>query len=135
MKYVVSVSFGKDSLAMLLLLMENNFKIDEVVFYDNGMEFNAIYNLRDKIKRLLDEKNIQFTELKPKNTFLYDMFERIVNKRDGSVKNGYSWCGGVCRWGTTEKIRTIENYLKKYGEYIEYVGIAPDEKKKIRERT
>jgi len=136
--YIASVSFGKDSLAMLLKLIENNYKIDEVIFYDNGMEFNAIYNLRDKIKNLLDEKNIQFTELKPRNPFLYDMFERTVNKRNGSIQYGYSWCGGICRWGTSEKIRTIENYLKKYDEYIEYVGIAIDETKRLekeRKRT
>lgn len=39
MKYVASVSFGKDSLAMLLVLIEENWPLDEVIFYDTGMEF------------------------------------------------------------------------------------------------
>lgn len=47
MKYIASVSFGKDSLAMLLKLVENKMPLDEVVFYDTGMEFKAIYNIRD----------------------------------------------------------------------------------------
>ena len=48
MKYIASVSFGKDSLAMLLKLIENNYQLDEVVFYDTGMEFQCIYKIRDK---------------------------------------------------------------------------------------
>ena len=53
MKYIASVSFGKDSLAMLLLLIENQYDLDEVIFYDTGMEFQAIYDIRDIIKELL----------------------------------------------------------------------------------
>ena len=34
MRYIASVSFGKDSLAMLLRLLEENKPLDEVVFYD-----------------------------------------------------------------------------------------------------
>ena len=49
MKYIASVSFGKDSLAMLLKLIELNYPLDEVVLYDTGMEFKCIYNIRDKI--------------------------------------------------------------------------------------
>ena len=103
MKYIASVSFGKDSLAMLLRLVEEKEPLDEVIFYDTGMEFNAIYNIRDKIKKLLEKHNIKFTELKPKNSFLYDMFEREVKSKNGTTHKGYSWCGGRCRWGTTAK--------------------------------
>lgn len=133
MKYIASVSFGKDSLAMLLKLIEDKKPIDEVVFYDTGMEFKAIYNIRDKILPLLEKNNIKYTELKPKEPFLYTMFEKPVNKRDGSISYGYSWCGGRCRWGTTEKNKSITKYLKNnYGnDYIEYVGIASDETKRI----
>ena len=63
MKYIASVSFGKDSLAMLLLLIERKWPLDEVVFYDTGMEFSAIYHIKDKIKPMLDNLGIKFTEL------------------------------------------------------------------------
>ena len=58
-KYVASVSFGKDSLAMLLLILEKNLPLDEVVFYDTGMEFQAIYEIRDKVVKLLQENNVK----------------------------------------------------------------------------
>lgn len=81
MKYIASVSFGKDSLAMLLRLIEEDKPLDEVVFYDTGMEFECIYNLRNKILPLLQTHNIKYIELKPKNTFLYTMFEKPVKKK------------------------------------------------------
>ena len=128
MKYIASVSFGKDSLAMLLRLIEENKPLDEVVFYDTGMEFQCIYKIRDKIKPILKEKGIKFIELKPKEPFEYTMFEKPVKKRNGTISKGYSWCGGRCRWGTTEKLKVIEKYCK--GHY-EYVGIAYDEPQRL----
>lgn len=53
MKYYASVSFGKDSLAMLFMLIEKGYQLDEVVFYDTGMEFRAIYNTRNAVLPIL----------------------------------------------------------------------------------
>ena len=93
-RYIASVSWGKDSLAMLLRLLEENKPLDEVIFYDTEMEFQAIYNIRDKVKVLLQEKGIKFTELKPSCSFCYKMFEMPVNKGKPNEHKGYSWCGG-----------------------------------------
>ena len=49
MYYIASCSFGKDSLAMVLRLIEENRPLDEVGFYDTGMAFRAIYNVRDRL--------------------------------------------------------------------------------------
>ena len=108
MKYIASCSFGKDSLAMLLRLIEENKPLDEVIFYDTGLEFQAIYNNRNKILPILKEHGIKYVELTPKDDFLYKMFEKPVKKRNGTIQNGYSWCGGRCRWGTTEKLKLLE---------------------------
>lgn len=133
MRYIASVSWGKDSLAMLLILIEKEYKIDEVVFYDTGMEFQAIYETRNRVKKLLEKQGIKYTELSPKESFLHKMLEKEVHKRDGSIQKGYGLCGGRCRWGTAEKNTTITKYLKsQYGkEYKEYIGIASDETRRI----
>lgn len=47
MIYIASVSRGKDSTAMLLRLLSENEPLEEVVFFDTGMEFQAIYDVRD----------------------------------------------------------------------------------------
>ncbi len=60
----------------------------------HGMEFQAIYNTRDEIKEILQDKNIKYTELKPKEPFLFKMLKKKVHKRDGSIQFGY----GLCRW-------------------------------------
>lgn len=134
-KYIASCSFGKDSLAMLLLILEKNKPLDEVIFYDTGMEFQAIYNIRDTVVRLLKEKGIKYTELKPKFPFEYVMFEKPVKHRNGTISKGYSWCGGRCRWGTTEKNTIIKKYLKENynDDYKEYIGIAYDEPNRIKD--
>lgn len=135
MKYIASCSFGKDSLAMVLLLIEKNYALDEVVFYDTGMEFQAIYNNRDKLVPILKSHGIKYTELKPERTFLYDMLAKPVYSKKNGHHLGYGWCGGNCRWGTTSKNSTIENYLKTLNDEVyEYIGIAFDELDRIKDK-
>lgn len=74
-KYFASVSFGKDSLAMLFMLVEKKYPLDEVVFFNNGMEFQALYNTRDLILPYLHDKGIAYTELFPEHPFTYSMLE------------------------------------------------------------
>lgn len=132
MQYIASVSFGKDSLAMLLRLLEEKAPLDEVVFYDTGMEFQAIYDTRDAVLPMLNRVGIKYTELHPDNPFLFDMLHRPVKGRETT---GYGWCGGRCRWGTTKKTQTIENYTKQYqGGLVEYVGIAFDEMGRVKSK-
>jgi len=125
-RYYASVSFGKDSLAMLFMLIEKGCPLDEVVFFNSGVEFEALINIRKRVVPMLNQLGIKFTELHPTHPFLWSMLERPVRKRGTDIihKNGYSWCGGTCRWGTSEKLRTIKKYI---GSGYDYVGIAADE--------
>lgn len=115
---------------MLLLLIERKYPVDEVMFYDTGKEFQAIYDTRDKILPILQSLGIKYTELKPQMPFDYKMFDKPVKKRGTDIihKHGYSWCGGTCRWGTTDKLKALEHYAKGN---VEYVGLAYDEPKRL----
>lgn len=124
--HIASVSWGKDSLAMLLLLIEKGWPLDEVVFYDTGMEFQAIYDTQDRMLPELERLGIRYTKLEPGNPFLYDMLERQVQSRQKGAHRGYGWCGGLCRWGTTEKLKAIDRYAEALGAEV-YIGIAADE--------
>lgn len=117
---------------MVLRLIEEKKPLDEVIFYDTGMEFGAIYTLRDKVKPILKDNNILFTELKPKKPFLHYMLSRKFNKKNGDIQCGYGWCGGVCRWGTTLKVQAINSYLPDKSEITMYVGIAIDEPERLK---
>lgn len=129
MKHVANVSGGKDSLAMFLELVRRGWPLDEVVFYDTGMEFQAIYNVMERVKAICEKSGIQYTVLKPENSFLYDMLKRPVESKQKGKHFGYGWCGGVCRWGTTWKTKAIDNYAKDADRH--YIGIAADEPERL----
>lgn len=129
--YIASCSCGKDSLAMVLRLIIEHKPLDEIVFYDTGMEFSAIYRNWEKLKLYAELSGIKCTTLNPECKFLYDMLKREVKNRDGSgVHYGYSWCGGVCRWGTTAKLKALDKYCEERMANC-YVGIAADELQRL----
>lgn len=138
-KYICSCSFGKDSLAMLLKLLEEKRQIDEVIFFDTGMEFNSIYHNRDRIKAVLQSENITYTELRNGNHFVYDMLCKPIKYREQNkpypYHYGLGWCGKL-RWATSTKTKTITAHLKrKYPDckIYEYVGIAFDELDRVKD--
>lgn len=55
-------------------------------FYDTGMEFDAIYNLRDKVAPLIQEYGAEYVELKAEKSFEYYMFDREFVSRKGEIK-------------------------------------------------
>ena len=128
-KYIASVSFGKDSLAMMLRLLEEKYPLDAVVFYNTHMEFEAIYCLRDKVKPLLQKRGVEFVELCPEEPFLVSMLDRKIKYRNREGYHyGCGWCGGPCRWGTSSKLKAIKTYKKSLNDEVtDYVGIAADE--------
>ena len=133
MKYIASVSFGKDSLAMLLRLIEEKMPLDTVVFYNTGMEFESIYHIRDKMKPILKTNGIEYVELHPEEPFLFAMFEKKIKyRKQPGYHYGYQWCGGPCRWGTHEKLVAIKRYKKSLEDDVtDYVGIAFDESRRF----
>ena len=42
-KHIVSFSGGKDSTAMLLMMLEKKMQVDEIIFCDTGKEFPQMY--------------------------------------------------------------------------------------------
>lgn len=119
---------------MVLLLIEKGYPLDEVIFYDTEMEFQAIYNNLNKLSEILRQKDIKFTILKDVMPFTYRAFEKEVRTRSGVIKRGYNWCGGAARWGTSGKLSAINKHYKenyKDETIVEYVGVAADEPARV----
>lgn len=129
MKYIASCSCGKDSLAMILTLIEKNYPLDHVVFFDAGKEFESIYRNWNKLTVLLNKHRIKHVVLKPNKSFDYYFAEHVTKTN----KKGYSWCGGMCRWMTTMKVKAINDFYNQFGTetIVEYIGIARDEESRI----
>ena len=130
-KNIVSFSGGKDSTAMLLLMIEKNIKIDEIIFLDTGMEFPAMYQHIKQVERFIDRS---ITILRAEKSFEYMMLEYEKQRGKNKGQKGYSWPDFRNRWCTSYlKKQVIKKYLKKYKDYeiVEFHGIAVDEVKRL----
>lgn len=137
-KYVVSLSGGKDSTAMLLRLIEENRQIDFIIFCDTGLEFPQMYEHLEKLERYIGRPIIR---LKAQRPFEYYFYEYHPKRKNLELEkyDGMSWAGPRNRWCTAMlKTRIVAAYLKELKEQhelVEYVGIAADEESRIRDKT
>ena len=138
--YVVSLSGGKDSTAMLLKMLENKMQIDCILFCDTGLEFPTMY---EHLNRLEKDIGRQITRIKTDEPFEYLMFDKPIKRKSNSpvVKKygaellGYGWAGPRMRW-CTSKLKDVprERFLRELRNkfnVIEYVGIAADEQYRL----
>ena len=125
---IASVSWGKDSTYMLLELIRRDYPLDEVLYFDTGMEFSAVYRVRDQMLPLMAANGILYTEQKLEHPFEYYMFDREVHGRE-CIHYGQSWCGARVRWGTYYKVRAMDRYAEERNAIV-YLGIAADEEKR-----
>lgn len=141
--YTLSLSGGKDSLALFLKILEMGTRLDEVVVVDLGDEYRATYDTLLYAASICLKERIKFTvlsipESEEYRTFVADtgtdlgMFEFMAfeHKKKNGYK-GYGWCGKQ-RWGTAIKNQLLNNYYQSLDKFvIEYVGIAADETQRI----
>ncbi len=137
---VVSLSGGKDSTAMLLMMLERQMPIDIILYCDTGLEFPAMY----KHLNLLEHDICRaITRICGEQSYEYLMFDIPVKRKDdsqllrryGNILNGYGWAGPQMRWCTSMlKDAPREKFLRPLREkydVLEYVGIAVDEQYRL----
>lgn len=139
---IVSFSGGKDSTAMLLMMIEKGLKIDRVICVDTTKEFPQMYDHINKVQEMIDPLKIEIVKI----DFDYWFGEHIKTKGKMKGTLGYGWPDFRNRWCTSLK---IEAYSKtsSYLEYnprkrggltsisnniIEFHGIAFDEKERTK---
>lgn len=133
--HVVSLSGGKDSTAMLLMMLERGMRVDEVVNADTGMEFPA---MAEHLARVEEYTGIPITYLRHPQGFEHLMFDHVRTKGKCVGVAGYGWPRPNARW-CTSKLKTdlIERHfreLAKTREVAHYVGIAADEPRRVKDR-
>lgn len=144
--HAVSLSGGKDSTAMLLLMIERDMPIDAVISADTGMEFPEMYDHLAKVDDYLyRERGLHITTLRHPMGFEWLMFDEPKQKKQ-SLENrakagvppyGNGWPGIRVRWCTgmlkTHLISKEVNRLKAEKNALHYVGIAADEMKRCKD--
>lgn len=143
--HAVLLSGGKDSTAMLLLMMERGLPIDAVLTADTGMEFPEMYEHLHKLdEHLHRERGLHLSWLRHPKGFEWLMFEEkkqrpsSIERRQqrGTSLYGNGWPDARVRWCTgqlkTHLIRRELSRLKGQYTTVSYVGIAADEPKRIK---
>lgn len=138
--HALSLSGGKDSSALLLLMIERGMPIDAVFTADTGMDFPEMKTHLAKLDDYLyKERGLHITTLRHPHGFEWLMFEQpkvkpssIENRtRLGVPLYGNGWPGAKVRWCTGQlKTKLIDKEVKRLkGEHnaLQYVGIAADE--------
>jgi 3'-phosphoadenosine 5'-phosphosulfate sulfotransferase (PAPS reductase)/FAD synthetase len=131
--YIASCSFGKDSIATLLLALEHNEPINEVIFSEVMFTDKISGELPEHINFIdniaipyFEAKGLKVTKLRAKKNYI-DCFMHLNKK-----KNKYQGfpLAKKCKIKSELKIAPIKSYitkLKKQYNVIEYIGITADE--------
>lgn len=142
-KYIASCSFGKDSLATILLAIEHGDPLDDVcyveIMYDKKRDISAEHEEhREFIYQTaipkLEKMGVHVTVVRPE----YDYLDIFFKKRKKGPYTGKCYgfpLAGMCAISKECKTRAIKAYnreIKKAGfQPIHYVGIAIDELKRL----
>jgi len=137
---IVSFSGGKDSTAMLLMMLEKGIQVDRVIFVDTTKEFPQMYEHIAKVQEMIKPIKIETVKI----DFDYWFAEHIRTKGRWKGQKGYGWpdihnrwCTGLKReaynhvvFGVThnpyKRKENVGNNSKK--DIVEFIGIAYDEK-------
>lgn len=143
-KYIASCSFGKDSIATILLALENNEPLERVVFaevmfdHERGISgeipehIDWIYNTA--IPKL-SSMGVKVDVVRAKTDYV-TLFHKITTEKSKPQYRGKLRgfpLGSGC-WGNSNlKVAPMRDYYKSFPEYdiVKYVGIAIDEPERL----
>ena len=138
--YIASCSFGKDSIATILLAIENNEPLDRIVFcevmFDHASNISGeipehiewVYSIA--IPKLANICNIPIDIVKSQKDYLYFFQNAVGGGRHKGKIYGFP-IGGKCLINRDCKIQPIRKYLSAFKPYVQYIGIAKDEPKRL----
>lgn len=139
--YIASCSFGKDSIATILLALENNEPLDAVVFCE--VMFDHSRNISGEIPEhiewvystaipKLEAMGVKVDVVRSEKDYV-TLFHTLIQsgKRKG-LKRGWL-IGGMCNANRDLKLKPIHSYYAQFRhrDVIQYLGIAIDEPKRL----
>ena len=121
---IISFSGGKDSTAMLLMMLGKGMPVDRIICVDTTKEFPAMYRHIEKVQTLCPVE-IEVIKI----DFDYWFGEHIKTKGKNKGKIGYGFPDFRNRWCTSLKrdaVKKIQRTIKE--DSCQFHGIAFDEK-------
>lgn len=138
MKHIASCSFGKDSLASILLAIEHDEPLDEAVYCEvmfsqdtSGEIPEHHYFIYNEAIPKLEEYGVKTVVLRSDWTYLdHFFFEITKGDRKGKLR-GFPLCG-ICSICRDCKLPPIKQYIKALpADAVQYIGIAKDEQERL----
>lgn len=141
MKYIASLSFGKDSMAMLLEIIKRKLPLDYVIYcdikYSNEIsgEHPVMAKWIPEAEKILKDKfGIEVIHLSFEKTFVEQFY--TVKQRGKHIGDIYGFPLTIGAWCNDRlKMRPINDFFKsilRTGETItQYIGIAQDEPERL----
>lgn len=129
MKYIATISGGKDSVTMCDLLLKNGYQVDYIVFTDTLNEFKEMYQYLDKVEEYFKRRyGKEITRLYPTKTFEDNIFRtRVKGNMEGRPAGLPNASNTYCEWRRDAKIAPFDKWAKDKGDHKIYIGITLDE--------
>lgn len=122
---IVSFSGGKDSTAMLLMMLEKGIQVDRVICVDTTKEFPQMYEHIQKVQSMIEPIKIEVIKI----DFDYWFGEHIKTRGPMLGSVGYGWPDFRNRWCTALKRSAVKKIQKTIqDDCVQSHGIAIDEK-------
>lgn len=133
-------SFGKDSMAMLYIMKEHNIVPDEIVWVRIMLDNETSGEIPEHekwifeyaIPKIKEDFGIDVTILQSEKSYV-DLFNTAITRgcRQGQNRGFPLLFGSWCHRDL--KIQPVKKFLKNFdrGGYVQYLGIACDETKRI----
>jgi hypothetical protein len=122
--HVLSFGGGVNSVALMVLLLDDGAPLDEVVFADTGAEVPETYEYVELARELLARRGIPLTVVRKGGGDLYETCQRrrVIPS-------------AVWRWSTRDfKVRPIHTYYRSLKRpIVQYVAIAFDELERVKD--
>ena len=134
MKHMANCSFGKDSLATVLLALEHGEPLDEVVYcevmFDEHISGEVPEHrdfIHDRAIPFLEGNGIKVVMLRSPITFIQSFYRVLKKGANVGKLNAWPLCGHCCiqRDCKLPPLRAYQRSLDK--DTVQYIGIASDE--------
>lgn len=137
-KHIASCSFGKDSLATVILAHEHGEPLDEVIYvevmFDKDIS-GEIPEHQDFIYNVaipnLESWGYPVTVLRSDMTYIDCFYHKLVKSKRKGMTQGFPM-QGKCLINSECKLKPIRQYIKgQPKDFVQFIGIAADEPKRL----
>ena len=129
-KYMASCSCGKDSVAMIEMIIDAGMKLDEIVFAKVEKSFPQELEFMNILITHWESKSIKCTMLETETTWDKWFYGKVTRGNSEGKKRGFPLTAFPCWWSREAKFKILDKYMK---DNYRYIGIAFDEPKRYHE--